>query len=284
MENLIEVRGLCKRYAGFALEDVDFTVPAGEIVGLIGENGAGKTTLLKAILNVVHPDGGEIRLMDGDPANPKSRRRVAAVFEDAFFCGSLLPRQIGRIMEGSAPDWDGAAFSDYLRRFDLPADKPVKDFSRGMGMKLRLATALSQRPQLLILDEATSGLDPVVRGEMLDLLLEFIQDERRGVVLSTHITSDLEKIADQVAYLHRGRMRFQRQKDVLMEDMAIVRGPASMLDVLPEALILARQDGAMGATALVQHPEAVRERLPHVVMDRASLDDMMQLYAGRDET
>lgn len=283
MENLIKVRGLCKKYSDFALEDVNLAVPAGMIVGMIGENGAGKTTTLKAILNVIPYDAGEIRLMGGKPIEPASRKDVAAVFEDMFFYGALNAKKIGRIMKDICAKWDQDTYQSYLKRFDLPDNKANKDLSRGMKTKLNLAVAFAQHPRLLVMDEATSGLDPVVRAEILDLLLEFIQDERCGVLLSTHITTDLERIADQIAYIRKGKMLFQRDKDELLEDMGIVRGSSEQLDALPSNLVIASQKNAMGAAMLVRHPNIIRERMPEMVVDRAGLDDMMQFYAGRVE-
>ena len=283
MENLIEIQGLCKHYKDFTLDHIDLTVPAGQIVGLIGENGAGKTTTLKALLGVIHPDGGTMRLLGGDPGDPAVRGQVGVVFEDSYFYGGLTPRQIGRIMAGIHPAWDESLFQDYCRRFDLEGNKPVKDFSRGMRMKMSLATALSHRPRLLVMDEATSGLDPVVRGEMLDLFLEFIQDEGRGILMSSHITGDLERIADQIAYIHRGKLLFQQDKDLLLEDMAILRCSAKDIDALPQNLVVARRGGAYGAAALVRHPQNVRRLLPEAVLDRADIDEIMQFISGGDK-
>ncbi len=280
MENLIEVRGLCKHYDRFSLDHVDLTVPAGTIVGLIGENGAGKTTLIKAILNVIRPDGGTVRLLGRDPADPAARSGAAAVFEDSYFYGGLNLRQISRSMEGICPDWDGAAFASWCDRFGLVGKKQVKDFSRGMRMKLSLATALSRHPKLLILDEATSGLDPVVRGEILDLFLDFIQDENCGVLLSSHITTDLERVADQIAYLHKGRLLFQEDKDQLLEELAVVRCSAADLNRLPAEMVVARRSGAMGSSALIRGREEVRRLLPGAVVDRVSIDEMMEFYGG----
>ncbi len=282
MENLVEVRGLCKRYPGFALEKVDLTVPAGQIVGLIGENGAGKTTTIRAIVNALRPDGGTVRLLGGDPADPASRREAAAAFEDAYFYGGLKTGQIERTMAGACPGWDGELFRGYCARFGLDGNKPVKDFSRGMRMKLSLATALARRPRLLVLDEPTGGLDPVVRGEVLDLFLDFLQDERRGILFSTHITSDLERIADQIAYLHGGRMLFQMDKDELLDSRAVLRCSEAELDRLPSELVLARRAGHMGTSALVREPEKVRRLLPGAVVDRLTLDELMRFYGGRN--
>ena len=282
MENLIEIQGLCKHYKDFTLDHIDLTVPEGQIVGLIGENGAGKTTTLKALLGVIRPDGGAIRLLGGDPGDPAIRSQVGVVFEDSYFYGGLCARQIDRIMAGIHATWDSALFHGYCRRFDLEESKPVKDFSRGMRMKMSLATALAHRPKLLVMDEATSGLDPVVRGEMLDLFLEFIQDEGHGVLMSSHITADLERIADQIAYIHKGRLLFQQDKDLLLEDMAILRCSASEIDSLPKNLVVARRGGAYGSAALVRHPQNVRRLLPGAVLDRADIDEIMQFISGGD--
>ena len=283
MENLIEIQGLCKHYKDFTLDHIDLTVPEGQIVGLIGENGAGKTTTLKALLGVIRPDGGAIRLLGGDPGDPAIRSQVGVVFEDSYFYGGLCARQIDRIMAGIHATWDSALFHGYCRRFDLEESKPVKDFSRGMRMKMSLATALAHRPKLLVMDEATSGLDPVVRGEMLDLFLEFIQDEGHGVLMSSHITADLERIADQIAYIHKGKLLFQQDKDLLLEDMAILRCSAGEIDSLPKNLVVARRGGAYGSAALVRHPQNVRRLLPSAVLDRADIDEIMQFISGGDK-
>ena len=283
MENLIEIQGLCKHYKDFTLDHIDLTVPEGQIVGLIGENGAGKTTTLKALLGVIRPDGGTIRLLGGDPGDPAIRSQVGVVFEDSYFYGGLCARQIDRIMAGIHATWDSTLFHGYCRRFDLEESKPVKDFSRGMRMKMSLATALAHRPKLLVMDEATSGLDPVVRGEMLDLFLEFIQDEGHGVLMSSHITADLERIADQIAYIHKGKLLFQQDKDLLLEDMAILRCSAGEIDSLPKNLVVARRGGAYGSAALVRHPQNVRRLLPSAVLDRADIDEIMQFISGGDK-
>ncbi len=284
MENLVEVRGLTKHYNNFTLRQVDLTVPAGAIVGLIGENGAGKTTTIKALLHVIRPDGGTVRLLGGDPRDAAVRSEVGAVFEDSYFYGGFNARQIDRIMAGIHRRWDSGLFFDYCRRFELEEKKPVKDFSRGMRMKMSLATALSYRPRLLVLDEATSGLDPVVRGELLDLFLEFIQEEDHSILLSSHITADLARVADQIAYIHRGELLFQRDKDELLADTAILRCSERDIDRLPRELVTARRKGPMGSAALVRHPEEVRRLLPNAVLDRADIDEMMQFISGREQT
>lgn len=284
MENAIKVRGLCKAFAkkDFSLQDLDLTVPKGSIVGLIGENGAGKTTTLKCILGILRKDAGEIDLLGGTPG-PAVIAQVGTVFEDAYFPASLTTRQIARILRGMyRADWDQALFETLCRRFDLTEGKMVKDFSRGMRMKLSLATALAHHPRLLILDEATSGLDPVVRGEILDLFLEFIQDEDHSILLSSHITSDLEKVADSVAYIHKGRLLFQKDKDELLESYALIQCSAQDLARLPAELIVHSREHAFGRETLVRDPEQVQRLLPGAVFGKADIDTIMQYYTGRD--
>lgn len=199
------LRGITKQYKNFTLGPVDMTVPAGSIVGLIGENGAGKTTLLKILCGVNRADDGTVDLLGGSPADAATRAKIGVVFEDAFFYGSFNAAQVARSLAGMyGARWNADSFSAYLRRFGLDAGKKLKEYSRGMRLKLSLAAALAHDPELLVLDEATAGLDPVVRGELLDLFLEFIQDERHSIVMSSHITADLEQIADSIAYLHNG--------------------------------------------------------------------------------
>ena len=284
MNNLVAVQGLVKRYKGFTLDQIDLTVPEGEIVGLIGENGAGKTTTIKAILGVIHPDSGTIQVMGKDPGDRTALEKVGVVFEDSYFYGGLNAHQVDRILSGIRRDWDSDKFRKDCKTFDLDMKKPIKDFSRGMRMKLSLTTALASHPRLLLMDEATSGLDPVIRGEILDIFLSFIQDEGCGILLSSHITTDLERVADQIAYIHRGKLLFQRGKDELLEETAVVRGSAAVLDRLPQELVLVRRDGGIGgSTALVKDGAAARRLLPDAVIDRTSIDEMMQLYGGREE-
>ena len=284
MENAIEVRGLCKTFAkkDFSLQNLDLTVPKGSIVGLIGENGAGKTTTLKCILGILRRDAGEIQLLGGEPG-PATVSQVGVVFEDAYFPATLTTRQIEWILRGMyKQDWDSSRFECLCRRFQLTEGKMVKDFSRGMRMKLSLATALAHHPRLLILDEATSGLDPVVRGEILDMFLDFIQDEDHSILLSSHITSDLEKVADSVAYIHEGQLLFQKDKDELMESYALIQCSAQDLARLPAEWIVHSREHAFGRETLVRNPEQVRQQLPNAVFGKAGIDTIMQFFTGRD--
>lgn len=278
------LRGVEKRYPGFTLGPVDLTVPAGSIVGLVGENGAGKTTLLKLLTGINPADAGEITLLGGAPGDLASRADLGVVFEDAYFYESMTAKQIGKSLAGIfGGRWDGEAYRGMLARFGLDAAKTVKTYSRGMRMKLSLATALAHHPHLLVLDEATAGLDPVVRGEMLDLFLDFIQDESRSILISSHITSDLEQVADSIAYLHRGRLLFQEDKDALLAEYGILRCRQEQLAALPESCIIHTRRTDFGCETLVKGRAQVSRLLPGAVLDHAGIDDIMRFYSGREK-
>ncbi len=278
------LRGATKAYRGFTLGPLDLTVPWGSIVGLVGENGAGKTTALKLLAGVNRADGGQVCLLGGSPADPALRAEVGVVFEDAYFYEGLNARQIGVSLAGIfGARWDAAAYAAQLRAFDLAEKKPVKAYSRGMRMKLGLAAALAHHPRLLLLDEATGGLDPVVRGELLDLFLAFIQDEGHSILLSSHITADLEQVADSIAYLHGGRLLFQENKDDLLQEYGLLRCPAAALAALPAGMVIHTRPNAFGAESLVKNRAQARALLPGAICDPAGIDDIMRYYSGRDE-
>lgn len=278
------MRGIEKRYPGFTLGPLDLEIPAGSIVGLVGENGAGKTTALKILCGVNPATGGEVQLLGGTPQDPAVRARIGVVFEEAYFYESLTAAQIGRCMAGIFGErWDTALYARILQRFGLEEKKKVKTYSRGMRMKLSLATALAHRPELLVLDEPTSGLDPVVRGEILDLFLDFIQDETHSIILSSHITGDLEQVADSIAYLHHGKLLFQEDKDQLLEEYGLLRCARADLARLPEGRVVFTRQGSFGCESLVKGRDVVRTALPDAVCDPASIDDIMRFYTGRDK-
>ena len=281
--NAAVLHGIRKNYKDFTLGPVDLTVPAGTIVGLVGENGAGKTTTLKILTGVNRPDAGRAELLGQDPAQADVRARLGVVYEDAYFYEGLSAARIGRSMAGIfGSRWDDSVFAGYLERFGLDANKKVKEYSRGMRMKLSLATALAHKPDMLVLDEPTAGLDPVVRGEILDLFLEFIQDEGHSILMSSHITSDLEQIADSIAYLHRGQLLFHEDKDVLMQEYGLLRCGEADLARLPEGTAVFTRRGAFGCETLVKGRQEVLRLLPEAVCDQAGIDDIMRFYSGRD--
>lgn len=224
--NALEIRGLTKRRGDFALQGLDLTLPAGCIMGLIGENGAGKSTTIRLVLNGLQRNGGTIAVYgkDNRALTALEREDIGVVLDEVGLPEYMNAQQIGRIMAGIFSHWQPEAYAGYLRRLALPEDKPFKDFSRGMRMRLGLAAALSHQPKLLLLDEATSGLDPVVRDDILTILSDFTRDEEHAVLISSHIVSDLEKICDYIAFLHRGRLLLCEEKDRLTEEYGILRG------------------------------------------------------------
>lgn len=284
MTNCIEISGLCKSYRDFALEDVNLTLPGGSILGLIGENGAGKTTTIKCILNLVRRDAGTITLMGYDNLTQErqAKAEVGVVLDECFFHDTLRPRDIHTILSRVYKDWDRPLFEDYLKKFKLPEGKFIKEFSRGMKMKLSLAAALAHHPKLLILDEATAGLDPVVRDEILDEFLGFIQDEEHSILISSHITSDLEKVADYITYLHQGKVVLSEAKDVLQDHYGRLGCTAQQLSAIqPEDLVRVRK-GSYGCEALVSDRVAFHKKYPQLMVEPISLEDIM-LFIGKGE-
>ncbi|BDE89036.1 Daunorubicin/doxorubicin resistance ATP-binding protein DrrA [uncultured Flavonifractor sp.] len=281
MNNAIEVRGLCKDYGDFRLEHVDLTVPGGTILGLIGENGAGKSTVIRCLLGLVRPDGGEISLLGRAPEEAKED--IGVVLDESSFHEVLRAPQVGKIFAGLYAAWDPALYEHYLAKFGLPRDKKIKEFSRGMKMKLGIAVALSHRPKLLLLDEATGGLDPVVRNEILDEFLDFIQEEDHAVLISSHITSDLEKAADYITYLHKGRVAVQGAKDELLEAYGrLVCGRGDLERVDPACLAGVRR-GQFGCEALVKDRRTFVRRYPGLTVDPVTLEDIMLFTVRGDE-
>ena len=217
MKNAIEIRGLTKRFPGFALEGLNLTLPSGCILGLIGENGAGKSTTIKLLLGMLKPDGGSASVLGADIGGDLRpvKEEIGVVLDEPGLPHMLKAGQINKIMGSVYKNWSSDDFAVLLRRLDLPEDKAYGDFSRGMKMKMGLAIALAHKPRLLLLDEATSGLDPVVRDDVTDLLLDFTRDEGHSILLSSHIVSDLEKVCDYIAFLHKGKLMLMEEKDAL---------------------------------------------------------------------
>ena len=248
--NALEIHGLTKRRGDFALQGLDLTLPAGCIMGLIGENGAGKSTTIRLILNGLRRDGGTIAVYgkDNRALTALEREDIGVVLDEVGLPEYLTAAQIGCMMAGIFTRWQPEVYRDYLRRLALPEDKPFKDFSRGMRMRLGLAAALSHQPKLL-LDEATSGLDPVVRDDILTILSDFTRDEEHAVLISSHIVSDLEKICDYIAFLHKGRLLLCEEKDRLTEEYGIMRGGT---DGIAPAAVCGRHATPYGTEYLVR--------------------------------
>lgn len=280
MENILEIQNLNKHYPSFTLQDVSFAVPNGSIVGFIGENGAGKTTTIKLILNEIKRDSGNIRIfgMDNIQDEQKIKEQIGVVFDESYFHGEFKAGNIASILKKIFRSWDDSLFEQYLRQFKLPKDKIIKEYSKGMKMKLAIASALAHRPRLLILDEATSGLDPIMRSDILDLLLDFMQDETHGILFSSHITSDLEKIADYITFIHEGQIVFNRSKDDLIYRCGLLKcGAADFSRINKEDLVRWRKNEC-GYEALVLDKEAAKRSYPNFLIDNATVDEIMLLY------
>ena len=276
MEYAVEVQGLTKRYPGFTLDHVSFAVPSGSIVGFIGENGAGKSTTMKAVLNLIRRDEGSVRLLGKEDGAeyPEIKEQIGVVFDESYFPDNLKIRDVDRIMRSIFRSWESGKFLDYCRRFGLPEKKIVKTFSRGMKMKLSIAAALSHQTKLLIMDEATSGLDPVVRNEILDLFQEFVQEEDHTVFLSSHITSDIERIADSILLIHKGRILLFEDKDTLLYEYGVARCIREQEQNLDKDLVVGVRRSQFETEVLVRNRKALKEQ-PDLIVDRASLEDIL---------
>lgn len=284
MNNALEISHLTKDYGAFKLDDVSLTVPGGTIMGLIGENGAGKSTTIKCILNLIRRDEGTITVfgMDNLQQEREVKEQTGVVLDEVLFHDMLRPRQVGKILSGLYPNWDEALFTHYLEKFGLTGKKTVKDFSRGMKMKLAIAAAFAAKPRLLILDEATSGLDPVVRDEILDEFLAFIQDEDHAILISSHITSDLEKVADYITYLHNGRVAVSGAKDELLDTYGKLVCSKTDLERVDQSLLAGKRVGQFGCEALVKDRHAFARRYPALTVDPVTLEDIM-VFTGKGD-
>ncbi|MDD3794411.1 MAG: ABC transporter ATP-binding protein [Lachnospiraceae bacterium] len=276
--NNVLVKGLCKSFGDFTLENVSFCVPKGRIVGFIGENGAGKSTTINLILNELKYDAGEIQLFGEDNTKSFIKNDIGVVFDECSFHEFFSAKVIGKILSGIYSSWDENLYQHYLKRFKIPTDKSIGTFSKGMKMKLSIICAMVHKAKLLILDEATTGLDPVVRDEILDLFLEFIQDEDKSIFFSSHITSDIQKIADYVILIHHGKIIFEEQKDDLIYNYGIVKcREEDFSSISTEDYIIFRKTN-VSVELLVKDKELMRKKYKNVIVDKATLEDIMLFY------
>jgi ABC-2 type transport system ATP-binding protein len=278
MPNALEIRNLAKDYGDFKLDGVSFSLPQGAIMGLIGPNGAGKTTIIKLILNMIRRDGGDIRVFGLDSLRDEMavKSRIGFVHDTPYFYERLALKTIKATVAPFYRDWDEAAFRRLLREFDLPPRKPLARLSHGMKMKFALALALSHRADLILLDEPTSGLDPVFRRELLGRLSAVIQDEKKSVLFSTHITSDLERTADYITFINEGRVVFSAAKDEVLERWAVVKGGLDLLTHDNRRFFRGVRERAFGFEALTEDATEARRRFGSAAaVDRASLEDIM---------
>ncbi len=285
MEEILQIKNLTKQYPGFKLDNVSFSVPKGMIMGLIGENGAGKSTTINAVLDLISKDDGTVTFWGQELSSSKQLKEdIGVVFDDINFYDTLTPVNVGKISGAAYRQWDGNLYQDFLKRFQLPTDKEIKTLSKGMKMKLCIAVALSHKPRLLILDEATSGLDPVMRDDILDVFLEFVQDENHSILMSSHITTDLEKIADYITFIHQGKVLFCKTKDELRYQYGIIRCGSDLFDRLDKAEVLACRKDEYQWNVLVADKERIRKKYQNAVVDDATIDDILLLYVKGEQT
>lgn len=284
-ENAIEIANLTVKYDGFTLDNISFNVPKGSIMGFIGQNGAGKTTTIKALLNIIKRDAGTIRMLGLDNIKDEIavKEQISAVFDELPFHDQLNARGINIMLREVYKEWDSEVFKKYLDRLALPEKKKIGDFSKGMKMKLQIAAALSHNAKLLIMDEATTGLDPVVRNECLDIFLEYLQDESHSILMSSHITTDLEKVADSVTFIHKGKLLLTGYKDDVLENHGVIKCKKSdYKDIDPSDIISARLND-FGAEVMIKDKILCRNKYAGLVLDNTTLEEIMLYYVNAEK-
>lgn len=280
MKNAIEIKNLKKKYdENFELGEINLEIPGGYIIGLIGENGAGKTTLIKSILNIINRDSGNIKILNRDNNKYESviKEDIGVVLDEMFFPEILTPNNINTIMKDIYKEWDEELFYKYLNDFKIPGNKRIKELSKGMRKKLEIATALSHKPKLLILDEPTSGLDPVVRDDILSIFLDFIKDEEHTILLSTHITSDLEHIADKIIFIDNGKIILNENKDELLDNYGILKCNKDSFDKIFKDDIISYKKNKYNYEVLIKEKNKMKKKYKDIVIDKITLEELMVL-------
>ena len=284
MENILEINGLCKNYDSFQLKDISFSLPKGYIMGFVGENGSGKTTTIRSILNMAKIDSGKISVfgLDSIKDTIAIKERLGVVFDSLYLAEHLTVKQIEKQLNPFYKNWSSEEFFRRINDFDLPDNKKIGEFSKGMKMKLMIAVALSHKAELMILDEPTSGLDPVARDELLDILSEYIQDENCGVLFSTHITADVERIADYVTILHNGKVWFTGTKDELVENYAVIKGAEKDFPPALKEKLIGFHAYRNGCDALAKTEDLAG--IPNsLIYEKANLDEILVYIAKEDK-
>lgn len=278
MENILEINNLRKEYGKFVLDDISFNLKRGYIMGFIGPNGAGKSTTIKLIMNLIKRKSGEIKIfgLDNIKNEKDVKDRIGFVYDECYFYDELNLDEMKRVIAPFYSKWDDNAYNRYLNAFNLDSKKKIKQLSKGMKMKYALAMALSHNPELIIMDEPTSGLDPVFRSEILDILYELIQDEKKSVFFSTHITTDLEKIADYITFINNGKIVFSKNKDEIIESYGVVKGGKEILNNDTKKLFVGIRENNYGFEALTSDTNRVKRAFKdNVIIEKPSLDDIM---------
>lgn len=285
MENAIEVKHLSKHYKDFKLKDISLQVPAGSILGLIGENGAGKSTFIKSIVGLLSSDYETLHLLGKDMKKEEIsiKEDIVVIFDTTHYNLQFNPMFIGKLLSKVYTNWNMETYLSYLKKFDLSPKKKLKEFSKGMKMKLEFAIAFSHDPKLLILDEATSGLDPIFRDEILDIIRTYTEEENHTVLFSSHITSDLDKIADYIAFIHKGKLMFVKTYDDIRENYGIISCGKETLDNLHKDDIVAIQKEAYGYKVMVKNRLELQDKIRDLDIERASVEDIMLFYVKGDK-
>ncbi len=284
-ENAIEIKGITKKYDGFTLDNVSFNVPKGSIMGFIGQNGAGKTTTIRSLLNIIGINSGEIRLLGLDHIKNESqiKERIAVVFDDLPFHDSFTGEVLSKMFSGLYGSWDKEEFFRLCERFRLPVKKKLSKFSKGMKMKMQIATALSHNAELLIMDEATTGLDPIVRNEILDIFREYLMDGNRSILMSSHITSDLEKIADSVTFIDRGKILITGYKDDILDTHGVIKCTKDEYAEIDPADCISARLNDFGAEIMTADRRAAAKKYSGATIEKTTLEEIMLYYVNREK-
>ena len=280
MENAIEIKNLSKTYQDFRLQELNLSIPAGTVMGLIGANGAGKSTLINSLLGLQKSDYQSIHIlgMDLKTQEKEIKEEIGVIFDVTHYNLEFTPVFIGKVLSKIYKNWDMATYKNYLEKFHLPINKKLKKYSKGMKMKLEFAIALSHSPKLLILDEATNGLDPIFRDEVLDIIREYTEDENHTVLLSSHITSDLDKIADYIAFIHEGRLLFVKTYDEIQENYGIINCGKEVFETLSTEDIISYRKEAYGYKVMIQNKQQLRKIFRDLEIENTSIEDLMLFY------
>lgn len=278
MDNALVVKQLSKVYPNFELKNISFEIPKGKIMGLVGENGAGKSTTINAILDLIKPDDGEVRFWGQQLTNNhKLKEDIGVVFDEVNFYETLTPQKVGNIAKNAYTKWDMELYRKYIERFNIPEDKEIKTLSKGTKMKLCIAVAMSHDPKLLILDEATSGLDPIVRNDVLEVFLEFVRDTENSILISSHITTDLEKVADYITFIHNGKLLFCKSKSELLNKYGIIQCRQNEFDLIDKNDILACRKENSQWQILVANKK-IAENKYNLNIKNTTLEDILLLF------
>jgi ABC-2 type transport system ATP-binding protein len=286
MDNILEINGLVKRYPAFSLDSVSFSLPEGCVTGFIGANGAGKTTTIRSILNLAHKDAGTIKIfgLDAEEHEKEIKDRIGIIMDGSYFYNDLSMRDMKSIIAPAYSKWSDADYQSYMDKFDLDPKQKISTLSSGMRMKYALVLALSHQAELLIMDEPTSGLDPLVRSQFLEIIKEYMKNGGKGVFFSTHITSDLDKIADMLILINGGKIIFQRNKDDLLDTFRTVKGNTTVLNDQNKKLIRGLRVSAFGFTGITDQVPEIKKEMPDVLLEKATIEDIMLAYIGGDNS